>query len=49
VLVRRDEIDTYIEKHRVRVIQTPNEAEEEEKAIEAALKHTARRSTRKSA
>lgn len=49
VLVRRDELDAYIEKHRVRVIQTPNEAEEEEQAIEAILKHTARRSTRRSA
>jgi hypothetical protein len=47
VFVRRDEIDAYIEKHRVRPLATAAEAEDEEKAIEMALKHHGRR--RKSA
>lgn len=47
VLVRRGEIDAYIEKHRVQLTPTLSEAEEEQEMIDAALRYRGRR--RKSA
>jgi hypothetical protein len=47
VLVRRSEVDAYIERHRMGVVPTLSEAEEEERAINAAMNFRARPPTRR--